>query len=56
VAAAGLLFLSLGQIVVGGDAAGTGQYLSGGVISAALATGFGLTLLRTLRVRSQVAG
>jgi hypothetical protein len=55
-AAAGLLFLSLGQIVVGGDSAGTGQYLSGGVVSAVIAAGFGLALLRTLRVRSQLAG
>lgn len=52
VAAIGLLGQSLGPMVIGGDSLGTGQYLSGGVVAALIATGFGLNLLRILRVRA----
>jgi hypothetical protein len=50
-AAAGLLFLSLGQIALGGTV-GVGGYLSGGLVSLAVACVFGITLLRTLLASS----
>jgi len=54
VAAAGLLFQSIGAIVVGGDSSGTGQYLSGGLIAAVMAMGFAVVLQRTLHTRAQL--
>ena len=56
VAAAGLLFLSLGQIVIGGDSSGAGQYLSGGVVAAVIAACFVVGVQRTLAERSQLVG
>jgi len=53
VAAAGLVFVSVGQIVIGGDSSGAGQYLSGGVVAAVIAAGFGVAVQRTLANRSQ---
>jgi hypothetical protein len=54
VAAAGLLFVSLGQIVIGGDSSGAGQYLSGGIVATLLAAGFAVALLRTVRIRTRL--
>jgi hypothetical protein len=54
VAAAGLLFQSVGQIIVGGDSSGIGEYLSGGLVAAVIAMAFVAVLQRTLRTRAQL--
>jgi hypothetical protein len=53
-AAAGLLLQSLNQLVLG-ETAGVGGYLSGGIVSLAVACGFGFSLFRLLFRRSESA-
>jgi len=54
-AAAGLVLQSAGQVVIGGESAGAGQYLSGGIVASAMALSFGLVLHRTLVTRTVAA-
>ena len=53
VAAAALAFLSLDAfLVAGGD--GTGQWLSGALVAAALAIAYGISLYRTVLTRARL--